>query len=163
MSRSVASALAIGVLALAIVGGPVSANTFWSTWTVARADLPGGGSVTSVLSWCEDVGGQFDSVADCGRDQSIRTQFKARPPGEVWHLALYRHGSCSIATNLELVLPTIRIGSMGRRSANIVVTGASFKAAQRAVRQWKGAALRISTPGYSACVRYSGFYGVGGA
>ena len=80
-----------------------------------------------------------------------------------WTFALYRHGSCDVATNRELDLPTIRIGSNGRRSANVVLTGPSFKAAQRAVWQWKGPALRVAKSGYTVCLPYLGFYGVGGA
>jgi hypothetical protein len=127
--------LAIGLVLLAAWAATtvptVTAATDYALWRVARLSLPGGGAATSVLSLCngdlEEFNGGREGVG-CGQNapDALTTQIVGRPPGEMWTVDIYDHGTCSKIAYVVASFPPIRVSSSGRRTQRSVLTVTQF-------------------------------------
>lgn len=105
--------------------------------------FPGGkGSVLSAIHFPVGPGG------------TLSTQFKGRPPGEVWTLELYDRGTCTAVKHVVMRLPSVRIGSTGARTSKVMLTGAMRSAIVTTLSAPRALVIRLSHGSYSTCHRY---------
>ena len=89
-----------------------------------------------------------------GPGSTISTQFKGRPPGEVWALLLYDQGTCSAVKHVVMTLPSVRIGSTGGRTSKVVLSAAMRRAIITSFSAPRALIVRLSRGSYSTCHQY---------
>jgi hypothetical protein len=89
-----------------------------------------------------------------GPGGTISTQFKGRPPGEIWGLELYDRGTCAAVKHVVMTLPSVRIGSTGGRTGKVILTAAMRRAIITTFSAPRALVIRLSNGSYSTCHRF---------